>query len=95
MNGREVGLAVFEKAPPGMFSNRELAVSAVNLVFDEIFAAICRGEKVVITNFGRFDTTSTNPRPGKNPKTGEPISIPSRRHARFTPCPGMREKLNK
>lgn len=94
MNGREVGLAVFEKAPAGMFTNREHAVAAVNMIFDEIFDAVCRGDKVVITGFGRFDTSETKAREGKNPKTGTPVDIPGRRHVRFTASPGLRGKLN-
>lgn len=93
MNGRELAMAAYESARPGTFPNKEAAVSAVNAIFDEISKSLVRGDKVVVTGFGRFDLSATAARTGRNPRSGEPVEIPARRHARFTPSPSLRASL--
>ncbi|HKC14715.1 MAG TPA: HU family DNA-binding protein [Patescibacteria group bacterium] len=44
-----------------------------------------RGEKVVITGFGTFSIRKRAQRPGRNPKTGEKITIQARKAPGFTP----------
>lgn len=44
-----------------------------------------RGEKVVITGFGTFSIRKRAQRPGRNPKTGEKITITARKAPGFTP----------
>lgn len=44
-----------------------------------------RGEKVVITGFGTFSIRKRAQRPGRNPKTGEKITISARKAPGFTP----------
>lgn len=44
-----------------------------------------RGEKVVITGFGTFSVRKRATRPGRNPKTGERITINARKAPGFTP----------
>ena len=44
-----------------------------------------RGEKVVITGFGTFSVRNRIERVGRNPKTGEKITIASRKAPGFTP----------
>jgi len=43
-----------------------------------------RGEKVVITGFGTFSIRKRAARPGRNPKTGERITISARKSPGFT-----------
>lgn len=93
MNGRDLAMAAYESARPGTFSSQEAAVNAMNAIFSEISKSLCNGDKVVITGFGKFDLTRTKPRVGRNPRTREPVEIPARCHARFTPSPVLRESL--
>jgi len=44
-----------------------------------------KGEKVVITGFGTFSVRNREERPGRNPKTGEKITIAARKAPGFTP----------
>ena len=46
------------------------ANTIVNALFDEIVSSIRNGEKVVITGFGSFNLVTTEPKKGRNPKTG-------------------------
>lgn len=59
------------------------AALAVETAFETVRAALNRGEKVVISNFGTFRVKSRQPRSGRNPKTGEAVSVPARRGVRF------------
>jgi DNA-binding protein HU-beta len=47
------------------------------------------GGKVTIAGFGTFEARRRAGRPGRNPATGQQISIPARSVARFRPAPGL------
>jgi DNA-binding protein HU-beta len=50
--------------------------------------------KASITNFGSFKVKEVAERQGKNPQTGEPITIPAHKRVSFTPYKALREKVN-
>jgi len=58
---------------------------AVTAMLNGIRDSLKRGEKVVITGFGTFSVRKRSERPGRNPKTGEKITLPARRAPGFTP----------
>lgn len=60
------------------------AKDAVNAVFDVITDALKRGEKVVVTGFGTFMVRKRASRKGRNPQTGEEITIPATKTPGFT-----------
>lgn len=60
---------------------RESVTALLNGVRD----ALKRGEKVVVTGFGTFSVRKRASRPGRNPKTGEKITIQARKAPGFTP----------
>ena len=55
--------------------SRADADAAVSAVFSAIAEALGRGESVRIAGFGSFSTRSRPARPGRNPATGEAITI--------------------
>lgn len=57
----------------------------VNAVFDSIQDALAGGDEVAITGFGTFRISERGAREGRNPQTGERITIPSRRSPSFKP----------
>ena len=57
---------------------------AVNATFNLIKDALVRGEKVVITGFGTFLVRSRAARRGRNPQTGEPMQLPSKKLPSFS-----------
>lgn len=63
-------------------SKRE-AKEMVDVFFTEISAALEKGEEVKLSGFGNFLTRDKSSRPGRNPKTGEPIPISARRVVTF------------
>ena len=58
---------------------------AVSAFLNGIRDSLKRGEKVVITGFGTFSVRRRAQRPGRNPKTGEKITIQARKAPGFTP----------
>ena len=71
------------KAVSKVLTTRGEAALAVETTFDTVRQALARGEKVVISNFGTFRVKARQPREGRNPKTGEKVSVPARRGVRF------------
>ncbi len=61
------------------------ASDSVTAMLNGIRDSLKRGEKVVITGFGTFSIRNRSERPGRNPKTGEKITLPARRAPGFTP----------
>ncbi|OGR94780.1 MAG: hypothetical protein A2V88_00960 [Elusimicrobia bacterium RBG_16_66_12] len=71
------------KAVAKVLTTKGEAALAVETAFETVRQALSRGEKVVVSNFGTFRVKSRQPRVGRNPKTGEQVSVPSRRGVRF------------
>ncbi|MCK5818271.1 MAG: integration host factor subunit alpha [Psychromonas sp.] len=65
----------------------------VEFFFEEIKASLANGEAVKITGFGGFDLKNKRERPGRNPKTGEDVSISARRIVRFKSGQKLKEKI--
>ncbi|MGE0311475.1 MAG: integration host factor subunit alpha [Lautropia sp.] len=63
--------------------NKREAKDMVETFFDEIGAALIRGESVKLSGFGNFLLRDKPQRPGRNPKTGEAIPISARRVVTF------------
>ena len=81
MTKRELIEVVAKKANLTNKASRDAVQAIINSVRD----ALKRGEKVVITGFGTFSVRQRVQRVGRNPKTGEKITIAARKAPRFTP----------
>ena len=55
----------------------------VDAIVESIQGALAKGEKVTLVGFGTFDTIVRKERKGRNTKTGDEITIPSKKAARF------------
>lgn len=67
------------------------AETAVNSVFAAIEEALAAGDKVQIIGFGTFETRERSARSGRNPQTGESISIPASTVPAFKPGNRLKE----
>jgi len=65
--------------------------TAVNAVLDSISEALAEGEKVQLIGFGTFETRSRKERSGRNPQTGEVITIPASSVPAFKPGNKLRD----
>ena len=63
--------------------NKAAARDAVDGVFATIAEALANGEEVRIAGFGCFGTKSRPARTGRNPRTGEAVSIPASKSLAF------------
>ena len=66
----------------------------VNKVFDEIGAALARGDRVELRGFGAFSVKSRGSRVGRNPRTGEAVQVAEKFTPYFKTGKQLREKLN-
>jgi integration host factor subunit beta len=66
----------------------------VNVVFDEISAALARGERVELRGFGAFSVKHRPARIGRNPRTGEQVDVEEKYVPFFKTGKELREKLN-
>jgi integration host factor subunit beta len=67
---------------------------AVKLIIEEIGGALMDNQRVEIRGFGSFSLHHRPPRLGRNPKTGEPVSIPAKSVPHFKPGKELRERVN-
>jgi nucleoid DNA-binding protein len=60
------------------------ARDAVQAMLNTVRDSMKRGEKVVLTGFGTFSIRSRQQRVGRNPKTGDKITLAARKAPGFT-----------
>ena len=66
----------------------------VNVMFDEIVAALSRGDRVELRGFGAFTVKHRLPRTGRNPRTGASVSVTEKFVPFFKTGKELRERLN-
>ena len=67
----------------------------VNVVFDEIVEALARGQRVELRGFGAFTVKHRSARVGRNPRTGEQVSVGEKYVPQFKAGKEIRERLNR
>jgi integration host factor subunit alpha len=75
------------------FSKKE-ASELVEMVFEQLKNVLCHGDKVKISGFGNFIVREKKERIGRNPQTGDQISISARRVLTFRPSQVLKAVLN-
>ncbi len=70
------------------------AEKAVNAVTASITNALKAGEKVQIIGFGTFEVKSRGARQGRNPRTGEKLTIAASKHPTFTAGKALKDSVN-
>jgi integration host factor subunit alpha len=75
------------------FSKKETA-AVVELVFETMKDTLAEGNKIKISGFGNFVVRDKRARPGRNPQTGEAITISERKVLTFKPSQVLKSALN-
>lgn len=70
------------------------AKAAVDALFEELSNALVEGHSVQITGFGKFEVRNRAERNGRNPQTGEVITIEAKRTVGFKPGNTIKSMLN-
>ncbi len=73
--------------------NKNEARELVELLFEELAASLAVGKQVKLSGFGNFDLRDKKERPGRNPKTGEKVTIPARRVVTFRPGQKLKARV--
>ena len=90
MNKADLVEAVSEAAD----LSRASAARAVDAVTDAIVGALKKNEAVTLTGFGTFTVRERAARTGRNPRTGDAISIEASRSMGFKPGKALKDALN-
>ena len=69
------------------------AGTAVDAVISSIEDALKGGEEVSFTGFGKFHVAQRGAREGRNPRTGETMTIAASKVPRFTAGSGLKKAI--
>ena len=75
--------------------NKREAKDMVESFFEEVRAALEKGDSVKLSGFGNFQLRDKPQRPGRNPKTGEEIPITARRVVTFHASQKLKAMVDK
>jgi integration host factor subunit alpha len=73
--------------------NKREAKDMVDALFDIVTERLVSGDDVKITGFGNFQIRNKSSRPGRNPRTGEPVAIEARRVVTFHASPKLKDQV--
>jgi len=65
----------------------------VDAILDEVVVALSRGDRVELRGFGVFSVRSRPAHTGRNPRTGEQVTVPEKHVPFFKPGQDIRERL--
>jgi integration host factor subunit beta len=74
--------------------SKKQAESIVNTVFDSIVEALQQDDKIELRGFGSFRVRRRRSRQGRNPKTGDRVSVPAKRIPYFKPGKELKDLIN-
>lgn len=91
MNKKELVNALVEKlAANDMKVTKKDAAVYIDAVFETVGQALVDGNKVSVAGFGSFDVVERAARVGRNPQTGEEITIQATKAVKFKPALGLK-----
>lgn len=70
------------------------ASKAVEGVFDAITGSLKKGDEVRLVGFGTFSVTKRKASTGRNPRTGEPMTIKASSQPKFKAGKGLKDSVN-
>ncbi len=95
MNKTEMAEKLAKKAD----ISKAKAAEIVDIIFSTkpgegiIATELDAGRKVNITGFGTFSLRYRSERQGRNPATGETITIPAKKYAHFSASKGLKDRV--
>ncbi len=70
------------------------AREAVDAAFEAVSDELASGGEVAVAGFGKFSVSQRAARQGRNPATGQTISIAASKAAKFSPASALKKRLN-
>jgi len=68
---------------------------AVKSLLEQMSQALATGQRIEIRGFGSFSLHFRPPRVGRNPKTGDSVTLPGKHVPHFKPGKELRERVDK
>ena len=90
MNKAELITSMAEKSQ----LTKKDAESALKAFIDSVQEALESGEKVQLIGFGTFETRERAAREGRNPRTGETMTIAASKSPKFKAGKALKDSLN-
>lgn len=87
----ELADKLFFQHPQLTFNDIE---SSVDFIFQVLSSALAGRRRIEIRGFGSFGINRRPPRNGRNPKTGEAVSIPAKDTPHFKAGKELRDRVN-
>jgi nucleoid DNA-binding protein len=73
---------------------KKQAMEAVEATLNIVKTALMKGERIQLVGFGSFQVKAKRARKGRNPQTGEPITISARKVLKFKPGKALHQAVN-
>lgn len=89
MNKADIANAVHDK----LGGTKVQAEQVVDIVIESIVNTLSKGGEVSIAGLGIFSTKTRAARQARNPRTGEPISVPAMRVPKFRPAKALKDAV--
>ena len=67
---------------------------AVKMILDALSEALVKGDRIEIRGFGSFSLNYRPPRVGRNPKSGDKVSVPEKWVPHFKAGKELRERVD-
>lgn len=90
MNKTELVAAIAEKAQ----ITRKDADAALKAFTDVVSDDLKKGEKIQLVGFGTFEVSERPAREGRNPRTGETMTIAASKQPKFKPGKALKDAIN-
>ncbi len=87
---KELAISITEK----LGISQRNAAELVDTVFATLKNTLVDGKSIKLVQFGSLNIRDKSPRRGRNPKTGESMTISKRQMVTFRPSRQLRERLN-
>ncbi len=91
MNKAELVAAIAEKTELSKKDSEKVLKAFVDVVTEEL----TKGEKIQLVGFGTFEVAERTAREGRNPQTGETMSIPASKAPKFKAGKALKDAVNK
>ncbi|WP_405327151.1 HU family DNA-binding protein [Ruminobacter sp.] len=91
MNKQELIEAIAEKSHTSRSDSKKM----LDAFLETVTETLAHGDSVQLIGFGTFKSTERNARSGRNPRTGETVTIPAKRVPAFTAGNALKEAVQR
>ena len=81
-------------AQKGEFQSKAEAERKANAFLATLEEILVKGEEIAFLGFGKFEVAERAARTGRNPQTGEEMTIEAKKVVKFKPGKGLSEAVN-